>query len=518
MSHMFELNRRHLLQGVAAVGGSLLLPASVAKAAAAQKKGGTFRLGMGHGSTTDNYDPATWANAFIQVVTTGMHGFLTEVDMNGKLVGSVAESWEASADGLTWTFKLRQGITFHSGKTLDADDVIASINYHRGADSKSAAKPVVEGITDIKADGKNVVKFMLKDRDADFAFKLSDYHLAILVGKDGKIDNKSSDGVGAYKMKSYDPGVSAKLVRNENYWKKDKAFFDAVEVLPILDAAARTNALLSGAVDAIDRVDLKTINLLKKRSDVSILSVTGTQHYTFPMDTRAAPFKDNNVRQALKYAFDRNEMVEKVLQGYGMAGNDHPISPSMRFYNKDLAQHGYDPDKVKFYLGKAGLTKLDVSLSVADAAFSGAVDAGVLFAEKAAKTGITLNVVKEPNDGYWDNVWMKKPFAACYWGGRPTEDWMFATAYSSGAAWNDAFWEHEKFNKLLVAARSEQNEDNRRTMYYEMQDIVSNEGGEIVPMFANYVMATSKKIATPEKVAANWTMDGLRVLERWSFA
>ena len=136
----------------------------------------------------------------------------------------------------------------------------------------------------------------------------------------------------------------------------------------------------------------------------------------------------------------------------------------------------------------------------------------------AAKAGINIKPVREPNDGYWSDVWMKKPFCAVYWGGRPTEDWMFTTAYAAGAKWNDTFWDHEKFNKLMVEARSELDEDKRRAMYVEMQDILRTEGGVVIPMFASYVMAHTDKIAHPEQVGANWTLDGFRAVERWWFA
>ena len=95
-------------------------------------------------------------------------------------------------------------------------------------------------------------------------------------------------------------------------------------------------------------------------------------------------------------------------------------------------------------------------MSAADAAFPGAVDAAVLYKEYAAKAGIEIEVVREPNDGYWKNVWMKKPWGACYWGGRPTEDWMFSAAYTNDTEWNDTNWKgtesSKRFNELVVLA------------------------------------------------------------------
>jgi peptide/nickel transport system substrate-binding protein len=271
-------------------------------------------------------------------------------------------------------------------------------------------------------------------------------------------------------------------------------------------------------VDVVDRVDLKTVGLLERNADLSIHSVAGTQHYTFAMSTNQAPFDDNNVRQALKYAINREEMVEKILFGYGSVGNDVPVGQGQLFYNTELEQKTYDPDKAKFFLKEAGIDKLEVSLSAADAAFAGAVDAGVLFQNSAKAAGIDLTVVREPNDGYWSDVWMKKSFSAVYWSGRPVQDQMFATAYSCGADWNDSFWCNDRFEALMVEARAELDPAKRQEMYFEMQDLVSNQGGVIIPMFANYVFATSNKIKTPEAMGSNWDMDGERWAERWSFA
>ncbi|MGB3314923.1 MAG: ABC transporter substrate-binding protein [Albidovulum sp.] len=512
------LSRRGLLKGATALGAAgLILPASMRKAAAEPKKGGTLRIGIGHGSTSDSLDPATYEQLFTQTLGACLHCYLTEVAPDGTLIGELAESWEASADAATWTFKLRDGVTFHGGKTLDAGDVIASINHHRGEDSKSAAKPIVEPIADITGEGNTVV-FTLTAGNADFPFIMSDYHLPIMPATDGKIDANAADGAGGYIMDSWEPGVDAKLNRNPNYWKAGRAHFDRIELYAIHDAAARQNALITGEVDVIDEVDRNTVGLLANAPGVTILPVTGTQHYVFPMDTTQAPFTDNNVRQALKYALDRQEMVDKILGGYGSVGNDHPISPANRFYNPDLEQHTYDPDKAKYYLKQSGLDSVTVQLSTADAAFTGSVDAAVLYSEKAAAAGITLEVVREPNDGYWDNVWMKKSWVGSYWGGRPTEDWMFSTAYAAGAPWNETRWDNARFNELLLAARSELNEDLRREMYYEMQDLCSNEGGVVVPMFASYVMAHSDKVMHEDTVAANWSLDGYRAVERWWFA
>ena len=514
-----RMTRRDFVQRAMALGATTALATSMAgrALAATPNKGGTLRLGIGHGSTTDTLDPATYTDLYMQVVGSAAYNYMTEVSNTGELIPELAESWDVSPDAKVWTFKLRKGVEFHNGKTLDSGDVVASINHHLGEDSKSAAKAILEPIAEVKADGKDAVVFTMKTGNADFPFILSDYHIGIMPAKDGKLDPMSGVGCGGYAIENYEPGVRTTLKRNPNYWKKDRAHFDSAEVLVIADVTARTNALTTGEIDAMDRVDLKTAHLLARSKKVRIEETSGTQHYTFAMRTDTAPFSDNNVRMALKHAIDREALVKTILLGHGVVGNDHPIGRSQRYYAAELPQRPYDPDKAKFYLKQAGLSSLKVDLSAADAAFAGAVDAAVLYKEHAAKAGIEINVVREPNDGYWSNVWLKKPWCAVYWCGRPTEDWMFSTAYAAGVPWNDTYWDNKRFNELLVAARGELDDAKRRTMYHEMQQLVSDDGGVVVPMFANYVMGLSNKVAH-DKMGANWSMDGFRAIERWWFA
>ncbi len=511
---MNKTSRRRFLQGSAAGAAALALPVRFARAA---KRGGVMRMGKAHGQTSDALDPAIHDNGFVIAMVHGYQGYLTEVAGDGSLVGSLAESWEPSADAVTWTFRLRKGATYHNGREVVAEDVIASIDHHRGEDSKSAAAPIVKPIKSIEADGKYIVKFTLEAGSADFPFILSDYHLPIMPAEGGKADWESGIGCGAYRLTNFEPGVRADFSRYPDYFESDRGFFDEVEMLAIVDPTARTNALITGQVDAIDRVDLKTVNLLSQRSGIKVHSIAGTQHYTFPMRTNIPPFDNVDVRLALKHAIKRDEIVEKILQGYGVVGNDHPIGRGQRFFARDLEQRTYDPDAAREHLKMAKMEGLKVDLNVADAAFAGAVDAAVLFAESAKAAGININVVREPNDGYWSNVWNKKPFCACYWGGRPTADWMFQTAYEAGVPWNDAVWENERFNLLLKEARAELDEAKRREMYSEMQGLVRDDGGTIVPMFASYVFATSEKLQVPEPIASNWDADGERWMERWSF-
>jgi peptide/nickel transport system substrate-binding protein len=518
-SPKLELNRRQLMLGSAATALTLWTGTGV-RAQTGPKKGGRFRLGVSLANTTDEYDPATWGtSAIINIGLWGaVYNNLTEVGPDGQLVSELAESIEPSKDAKTWAFKLRSGVAFHNGKTLDADDVVASLNHHRGLGSKSAAKGIVDGIADIKPDGKDAVIVTLKEGSADFPALCTDYHLVIGAARDGKIDWNACNGTGGYKLVSYERGIRMALKRNEGYWKAGRAHFDDVELIALSDPAARMNAMVTGEVDAINRVDLKALTFFQRNKDIVIEEATGTQHFTLPMFTDTAPFKDNNVRLALKFAIDREALVRTILFGHGRPGNDSPITPANRYFAADLPVRKYDPDKAKFHLQQAGLSSLKVDLSAADAAFNGAVDTAILFKEQAAKAGIEINVVREPNDAYWSNVWLKKPFVMGFWAGRPTEDWMFSQVYAKGASWNDTHWDNARFNQLLLEARAELDDAKRRTMYHEMQQLVSDDGGVIIPMYANYVDARSKKIARGPALGSNYDLDGWKCIERWWMA
>lgn len=510
------LSRRGLLKGASALGASsLLLPFGMAAALAQPRSGGLLRLGIGHGSPTDNYDPAGWDQDFSAIFAATRHGYLIEIGPDGQLVGEIAESW-ATIDAMTWAFTIRQGVRFHSGKTLTVDDVIASLNHHRGAGSTSAVKPLVDDITDLQADGRTLV-ITLNQPNVDFPFILSDYHLPVLPATDGRIDVTSADGCGAYQVVQFDPGNAARLTRNPHYWKTGRAHFEGIEIITIYDAAARTEALQAGVVDVIGGVDPGDVASLNAAPGVKVLTGPGTRRLQFAMDSRSAPFDDTNLRLALKYAIDRDALVARVLQGHGVIGNDHPIDHTSRYFNTGLAQKSYDPDRSRYHLRQAGWDRLDLTLTVANAAFDRAAQTATLFADTAAAAGIALTVKTVPDVGYWSDSWMKQPFFASYWGGRPTENWMLATAYAGAAPWNESRWDHPRFNALLRAARSELDDSIRRDMYWDMQAICSDQAASLTPMFASDIIAHHDRINHNDTVGASWTMDGLRIAERWWF-
>lgn len=519
-----QIDRRSFMMGALALG--LTVPAAsaiVSKAeAATHKKGGQFVMGLTGAGSGDTMDPAQILDSYMINVSFGqLRNCLTEIDSNNQLVGELAESWDASDDASQWTFKIRKGVEFHNGKTLDSTDVVESIRHHLGEDSKSAAKGIISAIQEVKEDGKDTVVFKLSGGSADFPYIMSDYHLSICPAKPGGgIDWESGVGTGGYVLQSFEPGVRTVTKRNPNYWKEGNGHFDEVVSLFIADVTARTSALRTGEIHAMQNVDLKTVGLLGRTPGIKVFKSTGNQHVTLPMFSDQAPFNNNHLRLALKYAIDREEWLRVILKGYGELGNDHPIGPANQFRatEEEIPQRAYDADKAKFHMKKAGLDSVDLKIHMAATAFEGAVDAGSLYAEKAKAAGINLTVVREADDGYWSNVWMKKDWVGSYWGGRPTEDWMFSQVYASDAEWNESHFKHEKFNKLLIEGRAELDQAKRREIYVDMQRILHDEGGAVIPLFMSYVHAVTDKLNLPENMASNWGFDGEKAAERWSFA
>lgn len=515
------LDRRSFMQAAFAAGLSLTTAGTLwSKAArAAPAKGGLFRAGLDDGNTTDTMDPATTNSRFMITMAHTQRNFLAEIAADNGVKGELAEAWETSGDAKTWMLKLRKGVEFHNGKTFDANDVVASLNHHRGEKSTSGAKSLLASVEDIKADDKNTVIVKLSSGNADLPYLLTDYHLVMLPADgEGKVSFANDAGTGGYVVKSFDPGVKATLERFKNYWKADSAYFDAVEYTAVPDVNARQTALINNSLDAMIECDFKTVAMLGRDSNVKVDEVPTGTHVSMPMLMDVAPFDNPDVRLALKYAVDREATVKVVVNGHGSIGNDHPISPIMPYYDSSIEQRAYDPEKAKFHLKKAGLANLKIDLSAADVVITSGVDMALLFQETARAAGIEVNVTRESNDSYWSNIWLKKPFCLAGWGQRPTPDIIFTLGYAAGADWNDSHFKDDRFNQLLLEARAELDQKKRAEKYGEMQRILHDKGSVIVPFFRNWIYARRANVEHGDKLTSSWPLDGARGAERWWFA
>ncbi len=489
------MTRREFMGRAAALGVSAAVASTVfanAARASGPVKGGVLKVGLQGGESTNSLDPALSASTVPFMNLRAFGECLANVSEDGSLDFRAAESVEASDDGKVWTYKIRQGVEFHNGKTMTAEDVLRTMERHSNEDATSGALGIMKGIESMKADG-DYFQVTLSTANADLPYLLADYHL--VIQPDGGFDNPAAGiGTGAYKVEVDEPGIRHVFTKFENYWDDNWGHLDAVENIVLNDATARTAALQSGQVHMIDRVEPKIAQLLARAPNIDVKSVSGPGHYVFIMHIDTAPFDNNDLRLALKYAINRQEMVDKILRGYGGVGNDFPINAAYPLFDATIPQREYDPAKAAEHYAKSGHDGSPIILRVADGAFPGAVDAAALFQQSAQAAGIPLEIKREPNDGYWSEVWNKQPFCASYWGGRPVQDQMYTTAYLSTADWNDTRWKVPAFDDMLLAARGELDEAKRKAIYSDMANMLRDEGGLICPMFNDFIEGVSTDV------------------------
>ncbi|TPK74116.1 twin-arginine translocation signal domain-containing protein [Mesorhizobium sp. B2-4-15] len=521
LDHLAELagrgriSRRDFLGRTAALGVSAALATTLAGKAFAQTpvKGGILKAGLQGGESTNSLDPALNLSQVTYSFCKQWGEYLVRLMPDNSLTHLIAEEIGASKDAKTWTIKVRDGIEFHNGKTVAAEDVAATLERHADEKSKSGALGVLKNIKGIKASGKEVI-VTLGDADADFPYLMADYHL-VIQPNGGKDNPNAGISAGPYKVTVNQPGVRHGGERFANYWRGDKAgHADQIEIVVINDATARLAALQGGQVHMINRIEPKVVDLVKRIPGVSIENVSGRGYYPFNMFCDTAPFDNNDLRMALKLAIDRDEMLEKILRGYGSVGNDFPINEAYPLFTA-IEQRKFDPEKAAAAYKKSGHSG-SILLRTSDVAFPGAVDAAQLYQQSCAKAGIKIEIKREPGDGYWSEVWNKQPFSLSYWGGRPTQDQMYSTGYVSTADWNDTRFKRPEFDKMLFAARGELDQDKRKAIYHDMAVMMRDEGGLIVPFFNQFIdAAATSKISGWVKNPIGEMMDGYALGECW---
>ncbi|CAE6823051.1 MULTISPECIES: ABC transporter substrate-binding protein [Paraburkholderia] len=486
--------RRRFLQlagsSAVAISGSALF-GSRAFAAETPKRGGHLILGIDTASSSDRLDPAFYFEEYMYNVGRQIFNTLTDLNDDGSLRPGLAESWASRDDARVWVIKLRRGVQFHNGKTLEPADVVYSLDHHRGKDSQSAAKSYLDPVKEIAITGPNELTFKLDSPNVDFPYLLGDVHFGITPKG---ADFSKGIGTGAYVLESFQPGVRVLTRRNPNYWDASRGFVDSVETVAYNDSAARVAAILSGSVHLINRVEPRLTKRLESVQAIRLHRARDTNNVLFPMLADQAPFKNNDVRTALKYAIDREQLRTSLLGGYGSVANDNPLFPSDRFYTADVPKHAYDPDKANFFWKKAAVTQ-PIVLSAADGAtFDGAVSAAELYQASATKARIPFRVNRVPADGYWTQVWMKQPFCASSWANRPTADAYLSMICVSNAPWNESRWKSPAFDQLVAAARSESNDARRKQIYHDIQVLYSEQGASVIPLYADSLRASRSNL------------------------
>lgn len=509
--------RRELLRmGGILAGGAALSSLMPGASALAQEptKGGTLRMGLEGGTASDSFDPTTYNDNIPITLALIMMNGLIEYDADGNPTGELFETWEVNDGATEWTFNVRQGITFSNGKTLDADDIIYSINLHRTESSKSPVKGQLAPIVEMKALNPKQVYMKMSEGNADLPVLLGDFH--IVVVPNGHTDWENPIGTGAYVLETFEPGVIATFKSRGEYWKPGRGNFERIEVRYVTDSAARMAALQSGEIDVANRLDPRTAPSLMNNPALKVVQTKGTGYrYCFVAKVTVAPTNNKDLRLALKYGIDREQICKNVFNGFATPGNDTLLDAANPFFNAELKPKAYDPDKAAFHFKKAGVS--GVELKVSEGAWSSSPDCAQLYQQNMKKAGIDLAITKVAADGYWSDTWLKVPFCAVFWGRRMSADQTFTTCFGGKSDFNDSDWRNAEFDALLAQARVELDPAARKVIYDECQVMISDDAGHVNFAVSDYLDGYSPKVQGV-KPHARFDMDDNRVAEKAWFA
>ncbi|MGI6604780.1 MAG: glutathione ABC transporter substrate-binding protein [Firmicutes bacterium] len=344
-----------LLAGCSSGGGQQQTPADQpGGGVAAGTVSDTLTYGVGVDARTMDpqmVDNVPTANAVMHV-----HETLVTWDKNMDIVGRLAESWETSPDGKTWTFKLREGIKFHDGADFNAEAVKKSFERILDPDLGSPRRSILSMITDMEIVDPYTIALTTEEPFGPFLSQLATYNAAILSPK--AIDEYGKDyathpaGTGPYVLKDWLPGEKMVFERFEDYWgEKPPTKTIVFKVIP--ENTTRVMALQTGEVDIISNVPPFQIEQLEKAPNLQVDLIPGFRTIYLGMNFKNKPFDDVRVRQALNHAIDRQAIIDNILLGTAEIAIG-PEATSIPGASKDLPTYDYDPEKAKQLLAEAG--------------------------------------------------------------------------------------------------------------------------------------------------------------------
>ncbi|WP_134495300.1 ABC transporter substrate-binding protein [Microvirga pakistanensis] len=485
-----ELLQMMLMGGVAAAAGSTIIGRAAAAVAGQPVKGGFVKAAGFSASTADTLDPAKASNATDYVRCCNFYNRLTFINGAGETTMELAESVE-SKDAKVWTVRLRKGVTFHDGKSLTSADVVYSIKRHLDPAVGSKVNAIAKQIVNVKAIDPQTAEITLVAPNADLPTILALHHFMIVA--DGTTDFSKGNGTGPFILKEFQPGVRSVAVRNENYWKEQGPYLDSFEFFAISDESARMNAVLSGDIQLGANLSPRSLRVLESNPAARpFISKLGTYtNLNIRLDMH--PGDKQGIAEGFKYLVNREVIQKSVLRGLADIANDHPVPSTSKYHNSELKQRAYDPERAKSLFQKAGVLGQEIRITAAEAA-SSALDYAMVVQQAASKIGLNVAINRVPSDGYWSNHWIKDAVHFGNINARPTPDILFSLLYKSDAAWNESGFRSEKFDAMLLEARGSLEEAKRKEIYGEMQAMISNGAGTVIPVFMSNVDAVSPKL------------------------
>jgi peptide/nickel transport system substrate-binding protein len=515
-----QLTRRHLLGRGAALGVSLSAAgaflaacgggaspsAGGAGASAKPVRGGNLRVGVLSNGAIETIDPRASFNTQDSVRLQAIYDSLYFTDNDLQNVRMLAESEEVSADGRTWTIRIKDGITFHNGKPLTADDVVWTVGLWVDPKTSGASYSFAGRVIDPKSIKKvdaRTVRIGLKEPNFRFPELLGIYGACGIVPH-GADPAKSHVGTGPFKFQSFTPGKESVMVANKDYWQAGRPYVDQLTVnSSFTDEASRINALASGQVDVLPYLPFSDAKANLKGGRFEVTRGSGSAMYYFVMIAHQKPFSDVRVRQAMRLLADRDELVKVVFSGLGTPGNDVP-GRECQFYDSSM-KRAQDIEQAKSLLKQAGQQDLRVTLEVADVA-PGQVTAAQVLAQQAKAAGVTIDVRKKVVDQYFGPLYKKVPFGQSYNQTVPSLQFYWATGLLDGydGVYNETNWDSRKTDRLYREANATKDDAKAAQIWGELQKEQFDEGGMLLYGNEDILDAKSPKVGgiTPSKMAS----------------
>lgn len=423
----------------------------------------------------------------------------------GEPVSDLASEWQANPAADEWTFTLRDGVSFHNGKALSADDVIYSFTRLLDPERDAPARAALSVIEDVSVNETGQIVFRLSQSHADLPILLMDYRAKIVpVGFD---DDTSLQGIGTgpFKLVEFDPQGTTTFEAFADYWEGAPKL-DGMDLIGIPDDNARTQALLAGQIDwsGWNGVNAQQLRLFSSNPAYHYDSIaTGDwRGMVFRADDEV--FQDVRVRRALRLVADREEMVNLLFgKGGATITCDNPVWNGDQY--KLAQQCPQDLDTARSLLSDAGYAdglEIDVYTSGVDNYFRPMTE---LYQRQAAEAGIAVNVHNVPAADYWNTAWMKKPAFTAAWGQRPT-DQVLNEIFQSEANWNESAYKNPEFDALLAKARATLDDEARTELYHQAQALLTETGATLIPFHLNNNRVMKREVHIPavEHFAIRW--------------
>ncbi|WP_337459376.1 ABC transporter substrate-binding protein [Novosphingobium sp. Rr 2-17] len=452
--------------------------------------GGRIRVASVAASTADTLDPAKGNLSTDYMRLYLLYSGLTQYDGQLRALPGLAERIE-TRDNIVWHFRLRKGVHFHNGKPLTADDVVYSLMRHRDPATGSKMQAVAEQFSSARKTGPLDVELRLTGPNSDLPVILAQPHF--LIVENGRRDFSVANGTGPFICHAFAPGIRTIVRRNPNYWKPGRPYLDEIEVIAISDELSRVNALLSGDVQMINAVSPGSVKRVRASPNHAVMETKSGLFTDLIMRHNHPATGNPDFVMAMKYLLDRELIKRALFRGYATIANDHPVPPFSPYYNPDIPQRSFDPDRARFLLKRAGLLNTRLPVYVSPAA-NMSVDMGSILQEHAAQIGLDLAINRVPSDGYWASHWMKHPLTFGNVNPRPTVDMMFSLFFQSKALSNESGWNNGRFDRLLLEARRSTDEAQRKAIYGEMQWIVHQHGGVGIPVFISLIDGFDRRL------------------------